>query len=466
MAEKEPTTRKTPDNEQDIAAKLKRQYERAQFDADQKESFGKFDVTVPGEGEDTYQSYLDQRPAEGVIRDGEVLRDAQTGAFASADTYENQLSNTQDYYDQKGGLVNKEGEYQPPNYEAMGVLQLAKEAAKARQLGDRAEEEAVREAVEHYLTMDAMKDESESPEEAQARYESEIARYESLVNRFGERPDAHQQQSHEAHDTPEAEEGASQSEDAEEQPTLGKELERYVPGKELELYTGEGGVVDAEVVDVVDADVVDDEDEQEATETEQQQVAKKWWQKTADRFKSLSGASAWAAAWAETRVASPVRDKWNSWLNRGVEDSMTEEEKEKQRKENRYLTIVAGTGLVVLGAIATGVLIANGMQGAGDTVADGLKESAAGWGPGEQNTPVDLGDISPEQSFDPINVASGEGGIELFNNLGLNSDIWYDNAQTLLHQFPQDFYLEGTDVRIAHPGALSQGAQDFINSLR
>ena len=120
----------------------------------------------------------------------------------------------------------------------------------------------------------------------------------------------------------------------------------------------------------------------------------------------------------------------------------------------------------MLGAIATGVLIANGMQGSGDTVPDGLKEGVAGWVPEGEDMPVDLDGSGPEQLFEPISVVSGEGGIELFNSIGLNSDVWYDNARTLLNQFPQDFYLEGGDVRIAHPGALSQGAQDFINSLR
>lgn len=186
MAEREPTIVKAPQDERDIAAKKKQEYEKAQFDADQKEAFGKFDVTVPNEGEDTYQSYLEQRPADGVLRDGEGYRDAQSGRFAGAQAYEAQAGDTQAYYDQLGGLENK-GEYQAPDYEAMGVMQLAKETAKARKLGDRAEETAIREALEHHLTMDAMKDDTESPEEAQARYESEVARYESLVGRLMDR---------------------------------------------------------------------------------------------------------------------------------------------------------------------------------------------------------------------------------------------------------------------------------------
>jgi len=613
MSEKEPAAAKAPKDERDEVAKLQRQLDRAQFDAGQKEAFGKYDVTVPNEGELNYQDYLDQRPAEGVVRNGDLLQDAQTGKFASEEAYEGQKVDTQDYYDQKGNLVNK-GEYQPPNYEAMGVLQLAKEAAKARQLGDRAEEETVREAVEHYLTMDAMKDSTESPEEAQARYETELARYDSLVDRFLLRPDG--KPSNEAHAEATGEGDTSKRVPGSEAPVPENKAERTAetevllngekvtvgnvftspdgrkvaeviaadgtkslvfesdltfstpaeapkadateaePAEKTEATTSEATTKEAEgnlepgayyngkkvsvarVLDgatgdkttdrleVVDSDgtvhsilaseinyvkatvdeaapkdavaeleeIIAEQTKEPGTEVElytgdQEQASKKWWQKAADRLRPLAGGAAWASAWADAYVAAPIRNKYGKWLNHDIEDSMSDEEKEKKRKNNRYIAIAAGAGVALIGAAIGGVMLANGLSsGSGHEAASGigLGEHKGEWSPGAfdagngtgtgtgvESLPLDTGtgtgvETIPEAvtPTEAINVTSGEGGIELFDSLGLSQDTWNDNAQTLLNQFPQDFYLEGSDVRLMDSGPLSQGAQDFINSLR
>jgi len=184
MTEQAPSGLSALEKERARLASERAKLEHKENVLNREELFGKYDEgAIPAEGEMTYQQYLEQRPAEGVVRDGDGFRDAQSGKFAEAKSYEAQKGDIQDHYDQVGGLVNK-GEYQPPDYENMGVVQLAKEASKARALGDRAGEQDVRAAVEHHLTIDAMKDDSETPEEAQARYESELARYDSLVERF------------------------------------------------------------------------------------------------------------------------------------------------------------------------------------------------------------------------------------------------------------------------------------------
>ena len=73
----------------------------------------------------------------------------------------------------------------------------------------------------------------------------------------------------------------------------------------------------------------------------------------------------------------------------------------------------------------------------------------------------------PEISYDPdFYVGSGEGGIEMFQSLGLNESNWYEVHQELLQNFPNDFYSMdgGTEVGMSHPGQLSIEAQQFIKA--
>ena len=71
---------------------------------------------------------------------------------------------------------------------------------------------------------------------------------------------------------------------------------------------------------------------------------------------------------------------------------------------------------------------------------------------------------APEASYDPdFYVGSGEGGIEMFQSLGLTEGNWYEGQQELLQHFPNDFYSMGDgNVGISHPGQLSLEAQQFI----
>ena len=163
MSELEPGFNTAVKDERDVLKQKQDEYERALFDVQQKEAFGKFDVAVPNSGEDTYQSYLDQRPSESIVlNSADKPVGAETNRFASKEAYEAQNSSTQDYYDKLGGVAAKQEQFTPPTYEEMGLLQLAKEASKARQLGDPAEEATIRAALENHLAGDALKDDTET----------------------------------------------------------------------------------------------------------------------------------------------------------------------------------------------------------------------------------------------------------------------------------------------------------------
>ncbi|MGV9002344.1 MAG: hypothetical protein ACOH18_05320 [Candidatus Saccharimonadaceae bacterium] len=587
MAEQEPTLARAPQDERDEVARLQQALENAQHDVAQKESFGKYDVTVPNEGEQTYQTYLEQRPVE-VIHDGKRPIEAESRRFASTEVYEAQNANTQDYYDQKGGLVNK-GEYQPPNYEKMGVLQLAKEAAKARKLGDRLEEETITRAAEQYLKTDAMKDTSESTEEALARYNSEFDRYNNLIERFLGRPDANRQQSDEAHAEPNGEGSRSQRStgesgdepDAEpveaEEP---KESGTYYDGKKVSIAQSFTNF-DPENRDRVVLRVVDDEGnvydvgedevkyhkgssvtkEGEPTGTpetpevtpavtpeattgeaptpepttpeastpepitpeiltvdtlpsaegkelelyrtegkelvpygpEQEQASRKWWQKVGDYIRPRAGITAFWAA--EFGAHTQGLRSW--WVDRGVEDSMSPDEQEKKRQRNRKAALFGGGAIAAAAALVGGVLIAKGLSSGGsgnganhlndassvglgehstgfDNLHPGMQHAASQANEGVTNLPFDTGSgpgvesiaNAPAAAQELFTVSPNEGGLQLFKNLGLDSTVWYDNARTLLEQFPENFYAKGVSEVGLRPGPLVQGAQDFINVLR
>ena len=557
MSEQAPTGQSTLEKERARLASEREKLDHKESILNREELFGKYDEGVtPAEGEMTYQQYLEQRPADGVYRDGAGFREAQSGQFSTQDAYEAQKGSIQDHYDKVGGLVNT-GEYQPPNYEEMGVVQLAKEAAKARALGDTAGEEEVRAAVEHHLTMDAMKDDTETPEEAQARYEAEIARYDSLVERFENlRAKVTPAQSEQVQSAaqPESTSGPEAPEVKESAPA-----EKEVPTPEVH-HNGEKVVIDnvfespdgKKVVQIIDAEgksklvfenelsyvtpapdnkaetpatpaeapvqpeavgspafVVDGKDEAEVVgqapvdpakgkelvpfvgsagrevaviEEEPQSRLdriKNWFKKERAHYQEFGGKAYWGEKW--TRAVQGIHD---NTLDFGVTEEMSDEEKEHKRKRNRKVIIIGATaiGVTAIGFAIHGALNAHDVQHAagGDIPTPG----GSGSGTGEvasrvENPPlvtgaevpgVDTVSAVPETSAVPVesfNIPSGMGGEQFFTNLGIDPSKWYANEQTLLAQFPSDFYpMSDGHVGIAHSGWLSQGAQDFINTLK
>lgn len=220
--------------------------------------------------------------------------------------------------------------------------------------------------------------------------------------------------------------------------------------------------------------IVDEKSAEKAQEeVSRRERLKKWFNKK-DGLREKLGVSYWAAKWQAYETEKSVKDRV---LDIGVEDSMSEEEKEKKRRRNRTVAIVGASVLAVgavTAAIGLGVHVANNIvdnetaQAAHETV--GVRHMAS--------FPVEVGDAAasadaapttPEIPIPPeaFTVPSGGGGEQLLSSLQIDPSKWYGIENTLLDQFPDDFYrMADGHVGIARPGILPQGAQDIISSLR
>ncbi len=226
---------------------------------------------------------------------------------------------------------------------------------------------------------------------------------------------------------------------------------------------------------------------------------KAWFKNEAKSFREFGGAAYFAGRWE--RVRQGFKDKV---LDYGVTDEMSDADKERKRRRNR-IAVIAGASLLAAGAVtAIGFGIAGAIDNASaqDTLANS-PDIGAGAAPvnehdlnqefwsghgapgaggevgGIDQLPLDgtnydaidtdsvTPDVLPTIPVEVFNIPSGQGGEELFRNAGLDPAQWYAYEDTLLAQFPNDFYrMDGGHVGIAHSGWLSQGAQDFINSIR
>lgn len=108
--------------------------------------------------------------------------------------------------------------------------------------------------------------------------------------------------------------------------------------------------------------------------------------------------------------------------------------------------------------------LANPMEASGPVASPGVAAAAAAEIQSQLNeTAARAAEAMNDAAF---TVESGEGGYAFFEGLGLSSDVWDANAHVLADKFPNDFYRDGFDVRLAHSGALSMQAREFIQSLR
>lgn len=226
--------------------------------------------------------------------------------------------------------------------------------------------------------------------------------------------------------------------------------------------------------------------------------AKAWWGKSREWAKS-NFRPALMMAWWQTKGG----------LNLGVKDGMDPTQIENIRKRNRlvlsYGRLALGVAAVV--GIGYGIGFHNGMNETAAAVAPDI-DGANGGGeafstedqaaidaltPGtsaNETVPVvadrfeaqldaNVGDRFEEQlaaeqaavpsiEVDPaFNVGDGEGGYELFNNLGIDTAKWDANAESFLTNYPNDFKrLPDGTVGLAHQGLLSVPAQDAINALK
>jgi hypothetical protein len=181
----------------------------------------------------------------------------------------------------------------------------------------------------------------------------------------------------------------------------------------------------------------------------------------------------------EKRNDAPVAPNGFEELQTRFDDWMEVDTHNEQANRRRSVAIAMGT-------VAAGVAI-------GHTLASTLGDIVAGYGGGTtEPNPTEPIDIYPEPDTEPdgtieeevtpapdaeapqpapefipdarFNVPDGQGGIWLFQNMGLTETDWYSVHHELLTRFPEEFYSEGGDVRFAHAGQLSQGAQEFIKS--
>lgn len=105
-------------DERDELAALEAKLEEKRAQVAAAENFGKYDYSVPRDDEETFSSFMESRPAEGVVRDGEGYRNAQTGAFASYEDYLNSQTSENDFAERQ-----YENEKQ---YEDMSMVELAR----------------------------------------------------------------------------------------------------------------------------------------------------------------------------------------------------------------------------------------------------------------------------------------------------------------------------------------------------
>lgn len=505
MSEQEPSFTPAPKDERDELVLLEAQLAQKKIEVNANTEFGKYDVAVPNEGEDTYQTYLDQRPTDGVIRDGESFRSTINGKFSSAEAHRTQNGTAQEHYDTLGGILNEHIET-PPDLDTLGFAQLAREQSKAEALGDRYTVEQISAAAEHSIMEFATRPGSTWTDE---QYQAELVRYNELVGRFSARnvdsdpvvaiaepsvvnaapylsgEDIFQRrQADEAalSESPPTDPEVAVS-DAPEvagvtDPEVVNDPENEINKNTVLHLNGEPVFFERKFADpdgndiyeVMNADgklVLVRQDDLTIGELEvrgevvekksARERAKAWW---GDKKDVLFSPAYWGARWTN----GPAH-----WLHsRGVTEDMTPEQVDTQRNKNRRNNIlgVAAIAVGVVGVTILGVAIHDSLG------QPNVDPSIVHDHPISEATPIATELIptpGPEVvTSDPnFNVPSGGGGIEMFSKLGINEATWYSNDDTLLKQFPGDFYSMGSgSVGIAHPGFLSEVAQDYINTLR
>lgn len=513
MSERAPTTTAALDQERAKLESDRLALQKREQELEREVLFGKYDDAKPAEGEVSYQQYLEQRPADGIIRDGETYRNAQTGTFANAEAYD-----AQQKADTRLDILENQGEYEAPKYEDMSRMELVREMARAQELGDKAAVDQIKAAVEELYAMEIVNegDDSETPEAAQDRYFEELQRFDKLVAQYGARRAAKEgpaggvtdQLVQEINDgqAPGGEVAADESAEATAEtsavsPTeLGQvkrtsvtESIRNLASKISERGKAKVGddAVEGSATPEGDATVEGGEElegeegteaagaaeQAEASEEKLSRVerAKKWFKDRGESLRKYGGTAYWAAKWEMAKV-----DGKDKILNRGVTEAMSDNEKERIRRRNRIAVIAGASALAVGAAVALGVAIGemaggqDAAMGAGDLV-NSTPDVAATIEP----TSLPSAEVSPDINTDVLwpseteineaafDIPKGQGGEALFENAGLEPAEWYQHENTLLEKFPDDFYrMPDGHVGIARPGMLSEGAQTFISSLR
>ncbi|NCS82886.1 hypothetical protein GW746_00505, partial [Candidatus Saccharibacteria bacterium] len=180
MAEKESSQQPLTNKEKlELAAREIKELEHV---VEKETNFGVYDNhdEIP-EGEYSWKTYLEQRPKDGIVRDEQRggYREAQSRKFASEDRY----------LEQQNADSLESTEPSAPRYDEMGVMALAKEASRARERHDVADEQEIedlaRERIREAILKSEEKDNAKyKPEEVQRRLEEDLDRFKSLIESF------------------------------------------------------------------------------------------------------------------------------------------------------------------------------------------------------------------------------------------------------------------------------------------
>ncbi len=188
-----------PSDERDELAKLEAEVAKKRIEVTGYENFGKYDESQGPlqEGEIRYDEYLQNRPKEGVIRDGSGFREAHSGQFSNQEQHSQQSSENKVF-----DMLKNPGEAPDLNYESMSRMDLIKKAADAMVLGDRAEVNDIRSAFESILMEEFTRDHVaglegkeledeikrlEGTDYSQASYDAELATFDEMVVKASER---------------------------------------------------------------------------------------------------------------------------------------------------------------------------------------------------------------------------------------------------------------------------------------
>jgi len=429
------------------------------------EAAGKYDTSVPNIDEYTRQSYLDQRPSDGVIREGSGFRKADNGQFANEAAYDAQNGSAQDHYDTVGGIENKDLEQ--PSFEDLSFMELVKEAAKASALGDPAGIKEVRDIAEHNLMVVATEPGSEW---TQAQFDEQMKRFDTLTERLVS--DNAKTPAETAPADPDAEPviGGDPALKTEPPEMTLEEAEAIVAaslqtpaaqplsipvGLPVPAPSAATPVTIAPVAAVKPVDVLVNPADIPAGER-----LKAWWDKNKSDIKDKFRPTYWGARWttANDRV-----------MTVGITEHTTDEEAQRKRNRNRTIFIFGSAAVLLTGMVAIGVI-----GHLGDADPSAIPPTGSPKAPDQSainamnGTEVAPPVAPPEVPIDPnFYIPDGGNATDLFQGLGIDIKKLYNNAAKLIADHPGDFYAGPTgDLRLAHEGLLSEDARNAVNALR
>jgi hypothetical protein len=189
-----------------------------------------------------------------------------------------------------------------------------------------------------------------------------------------------------------------------------------------------------------------------------------WWKKNADKLKEKFGIAYWKVRWS-------LKDMGDRVMNYGINDEMSDQQKEERRKKTRR-NLMIGAGVVaaigVISAVAYGV---NQSQGGGESIADGGNIFTGDQG--DTATNIEAPVVAPEFIPDPnFNIPEGGGGYELLDKLNVPIDQWDAHKDELNALFGQNgsssqelYEMADGKMGFADNGAMSQQFEEYINKL-